>query len=391
MGLKFEFGEIEISALDHVAPAMEARAAPAALALHGLAGWRSFQFVDPKDEDEFREADFASMFLVHVLTNCTQSALVIGCLLAYDFASTTLGRSNDVWIVPNFFTVLALQVGVRCSFVGQPYLCGWFHFVLTLSEWVTLTYADVHFGFVILQSDAMFILLFFCCFMCQGILIFQSWAYYPSHMLLCVAVAPCVIAFHLNCSQPDPKKPMVLSKREFMAMSFLIIGFALTFISTQLYMRRQHHARYQHVAELLRCEKERLNYELAFARRRSEQATGRVPLASDDGGGSSCSSTTMKNLPLAVWMRQQSRAPSVLSRGPASSGKSSFMSEFEVALASLQEQTPLSPISRNVDALDLDHSILRAATPPPSASQRAREQALWDTLERSGIIPTDME
>lgn len=75
-----------------------------------------------------------------------------------------------------------------------------------------------------------------------------------------------------------------------------------------------------------------------------------------------------------------------------SAGDNVFMSEFDGAMRSLQERTPpLLPISRNVDALDLDAFNLRVATPPPPASRQAREDALWDTLSRSGIIPTDLE
>ena len=355
------------------------------MALHGFAGWQSFQFVNPKDEDEFREADFASMLHINVLTNCMQSVLVMGGLLSYDFATTPLGRTNDVSIISNLCTVLAVQVGLRLWLDGHPRLFGLSYVLLTVSQWVTLTYADVYYGFVLLQSDAMFILLFFSCFMCQAILIFQSLAYYPFDMLLCMAVAFCVIKLHLHLSRPDQNKLMLLTNREFLSMSCLIIAFAGTFISTQLYTRRRQHAQLQHIAELLRCEKERLSYELEFARQHSEQGRGGMPPASDGDGGSTCSSMTMKS-PLAVWVRQQSRALSVSSRGPGSSGKSSFMSELDEAMASLQAS---SALSRNVDALDLDHSMLRAP-PPASASQYAREQALWDTLRRSGIVPTDI-
>ena len=182
---------------------------------------------------------------------------------------------------------------------------------------------------------------------------------------------------------------MLLSHREFLSLSCLIIAFVGIFISAQLYIRRQHYAQLHNMAELLRAEKERLNYELAFARRHLKQATGGIPPASDDDRSSTCSSMTIKS-PLALWVRQ-SRALSSSTRGPGSSGKSSFMSELGSAMALLHDHNSVSPISRNVDALDLDHSMLRVATPPPSAMQLAREQVLWDTLKRSGIIPTETD
>ena len=152
-------------------------AAAEAFAVHTFSGWRSFQFIDPREEEDFRKADYEHMRMTHFIVCATQLGLVGGCRLAYDFESTPLGRSGSPFYthMVALLSIQICQVGIRkWLFPGQPSRLGWFFFWVTLGEWIGMTYADVYHGFVILQSDTMFILLFFCLCLCQAILIFNA-------------------------------------------------------------------------------------------------------------------------------------------------------------------------------------------------------------------------
>ena len=369
--------------------------------LHGFSWSRSFQFVDRTDENDFRAVDFESMLPAHLLTIVSQFVMIFACILAYDLPSTPLGRTQS-WLLPQLFVVLAAQVGIRTRlFNGQPGRLGWYFVWGTCIEWVGLAYADLHHGFVILQSDTMFILLFFCCFMCQAILIFHAWAYFPPLMLFSVVFAPCVVATHLHLSRPDPTKPMLMTPVEFFAMSCLIMVFAATFIGIQLHTRRLHHAALQRIAELLRCEKERLGYELAFVRQQSEQPEpsefsehGAPPRGSESdagGGGSAGGAPAAVDAPrreAAQPARALARGPRSYwsarrGHGPGSSGASSGMSELEHAVTELAQLT--APSQQRVEA------FVRCVTPPPTPSSLARDEVLWRTLDQCGIVPTDLE
>ena len=147
----------------------------------------------------------------------------------------------------------------------------------------------------------------------------------------------------------------------------------------------------------LRNEKERLNYELAFARQRSERATG---AESDDGAESSLHSA---HAPTAahggahqperggpLFLRGSPRASRRThthgrSKASVSSGASSCASELGQHLLELNE---IHAPSRHIEALLLANAAFRVATPPPRPLSLAREEGLWRTLERSGIVPS---
>lgn len=253
------------------------------LALNGFAGWRSFQFTDLQDEAEFREKDFEITQMLYLETNLMQFALVIGACLVYDLPNTPLGRTNAVELIPYLVAVLVMQNAIRFRvFPKQPHLIGWFFVLTTLAEWFGFYIADQRLGFNLLQSDTMFIVLFFCCCICQGILIFHAWCYYIELLLFSVVFSPSVVAAFLYVSTPDPSKPMLMTKLEFWFIFCVAVFFSGGFIFSQLHTRRMHHMEQMKMAELLRCEKERLVYDIAFAQQRRSRSAVTVKLSRDD-------------------------------------------------------------------------------------------------------------
>ena len=61
--------------------------------LHGLAGLKSFQFVDPTDEDYFRRIDFEAMRTTHLLVNTVQFGLTLASHIAYAQSASSLDGS----------------------------------------------------------------------------------------------------------------------------------------------------------------------------------------------------------------------------------------------------------------------------------------------------------
>lgn len=357
--------------------------------LHGLAGLKSFQFVDPTDEDYFRHIDFEAMRTTHLLVNTVQIGLTLASHIAYAQSASSLDGS---YLTAHLFAIFGLQILVRLrTYEGQPSRLGCFFCIMTCLQWLALHTADVNHDFVLLQSGTTFIIIFYFCFMCQAILVFHAFAYYLGHYIFMNLLAPCVILCYLKFgTRPDPTKPLLMSKTEFFTMCLLILYFAAVFIFATLYRRRVHHAQLQSIAELLRCEKERLQYDLVLAQRRSTEASLRLPEDRPGDADDMCSDSTLLSAGGSLVRRIGGPSRGVRlgpgSRGPGSSGCSSGMDELVAAVTELSE---VRRYRLGMDALGLDEATLQRASPFETDAFLRREAALWNTLESSGIVPKE--
>ena len=142
--------------------------APALSRLNGLTGWHAFQFMDRREEAQFREMDFHERQRTDVGISVVQLIVIIVVRwLGYDFEATPLGEAENFFLVPLMITLFLLQISLRMYLETESGAIGRAYFLSTLIMWITIGAGAHAFGFVVFQADPIFLILFFFCTMCQ--------------------------------------------------------------------------------------------------------------------------------------------------------------------------------------------------------------------------------
>ena len=142
--------------------------APALSRLLGLAGRRSFQFMDSEEEAQFRAIDFSESQRTDVGISVVQLIVVVVVRwLGYDSADMPLDATENFFLVPLLITIFVLQISVRMYLATEARAFGWLCFLTTFILWVVII-AAAHFSdFTIFQAAPIFPMLFFFCVICQ--------------------------------------------------------------------------------------------------------------------------------------------------------------------------------------------------------------------------------
>ena len=227
--------------------------------------WKSLQFVDAEDEASFRESDYSSMHWVHVVTSVLQAYIMA------NVPDDDRIRDMKMWTMTLTCIQGALVFRERLSHAQM----GFFVYACVLSEWAMLIYSDLTGKYVILQSDVALLLTFFGIATCQALLVFHAVSYSLASTAFVLATGFTVPLIYLSVSQPDPSLPLIMEPPDFYKCFCLVCVFAAGYMQSQTFTRRLFTAQQLHVAEQLRCEKDRLRYDLALARRETRARTCR--------------------------------------------------------------------------------------------------------------------
>ena len=249
--------------------------------MHGWAGWRSLQFVDPEDEASFRAEDYKQTHWLHVVT-LVQFYIIATMADTYHYGpckalalAMTIIQSLAMAKPASTLGVIS-SLNVVCELASRPSVhhnvMGVLLYTACCSEWLLVWYLDASGTFCLLQSDCITLLSFYGVAMCQALVTFHAFAYSLRCTLWCVATTFIVPLLYLWNSNPDPAVPLLLTPYEFYRCFCLMCVCAATYMQSNVFMRRLYTAQQHHVADALRGEKERLGYELAFARKKSQQA-----------------------------------------------------------------------------------------------------------------------
>lgn len=299
-------------------------------------------------------SDFADMSVTHLLIGVVQLAVL-------PYSLSPLGVQSRAVTMPVTLCIL-LQLYVRWRHGG--YGARWFgifYFCMTCAEWAAILIAQQAFHFSVLTADAVFLILFFIFVFLQGLLLFSASTYRVLEGFLFIPFASCVCALYLylftqstggGAAEHDTPS-VLLGPLAFFALfeAMCVISFGLCL--SQLYSRRMHHAELEYLHERLRREKERMDYELALARKRQSQEA-------DARGG----------------RRGRSGSGSI---GPGSSGVSSAMSELAEGMHLLKAELE----AKRQASLEEESASRR----PVTEAARQRQEVLWTTLAEIGIRP----
>ena len=164
----------------------------------------------------------------------------------------------------------------------------------------------------------------------------------------------------------DPSKPLLITPKEFFCAVLLLVLGIMSFVTTQHYQRRLLQAQLLYVADQVRCEKERLQYDFIFLQHKYKRARFARSEDSDDDGST-------QSAQVATTRGQRPR------RLPDS--KSSVCSSGMVSIVDAVAE--LSRLRSEITQED-------SQEPPPQPGQYTnddRDQALWYTLDMQGIVP----
>ena len=332
--------------------------------LHGWAGWHSFQFVDTDDEAAFVEKDLAAM---------RQTANIICALqfLVLPYSLTPLGAESRLLLWPMSLIVL-LQFYGRWKLQGSHYddkWFSWFYTFTTVAMWILIVAVERLTGFAPIASDTVFVVLFFVFSITQALLALQVLAYALPRLVAACMVFSLISALHLYLyatRRPDTTEALAeqtMAPLAFWSLFILEMVFAAAFVQLSLSARRQHHAELEFLADRLRCEKERLNFDLALAHKKHQRASR----AGSDGGSRGRRQGSTRSCESSAW--------------------SSGMEELAEGVADAREMQ-LMRTKLEEDAVESQPELGAKAAPSSMAVVRQqREAVLWKTLEDVGIRP----
>ena len=187
---------------------------------------------------------------------------------------------------------------------------------------------------------------------------------YPA--ILAGACALGCAATYAFTSPIEASKPLLMTPKEFFSATILLVVGITSFVATQQYGRRLLQAQLLHVADQLRSEKERLQYDLLFVQRKYTRARYARDKRSDDGSTQSGEDDEMEG---------QGLRP-----GSKVSVCSSGMDSIVNAVAELSRLRGDRNATESPDA-DPD------AVAPGQYTNDDRDHALWSTLDMQGIVP----
>ena len=352
LGVQVARRRFSSAALGHRTEAAKTEAHFASRArVHGWAGWHSLHYVDPDEEAEFVAKDFSSnlvkdMAMMGLQLICTP--IVLSLLGRHPAAATLLTQMVA--------TTILLQMLGRglCAHMDDQYRAATAFGVVaagtTLLQWLSIIYVSlVHKFSVVDENNGLMLVLCMVSVLIQG-LILGVMAYSLRHIFLTAISFPMVCAIHLVLHESPPGSQALLTKLEFFAMFVIEVAASMTFAVVQIYGRRIHLAELTRLADELLRQRDRLQFDLDFARKCNRGPAETVHVASATGGSEYTYGT--------------------------SSEVAGLLEEDQVAI--VPDCAPFTPVEE-------------AETMPcrsrPSSAARKREEVLWATLSSSGIIP----